>query len=496
MEFHARHGSLTEQPCDVVVVNLFEGVRHPGGGTGAVDRALGGAIAEAIEDQEFEGSLGDCLVLDTCASIPPKRVVVVGLGKSDRFGPEQVMRAAGSAARKCQELRAKSVASILHGAGIAGLPAADCAKAVTLGTVLGTYEFTRLKTEKVKPNPIQSFDIVEMSAEKICGIEAGIEHGKLLGDAVVFARDLVNEPSNVVTPAYLASVAEDIAREAGMECRVRDRSGIEEAGMGLLSAVSRGASQEPRFVELRYTPPRPRKTIGIAGKGITFDTGGYSLKTAESMARMKDDMAGAAAVLAAMRAVSLAKPDVSVIALIPATENAIGDNAIHPSDVFTSFGGKTVEVNNTDAEGRLILADAVAYAATLGVDEIIDLATLTGACVVALGREMSGVFGSDQALVDRLLAAGRSCGERLWQLPLFADYKESLKSDVADLKNTGGSEGAAINGALFIESFTNGIPWAHLDLSSAVVEKDTHLARKGATGVGVGTLIEYLLEMQ
>jgi len=266
--------------------------------------------------------------------------------------------------------------------------------------------------------------------------------------------------------------------------------------MGLLSAVSRGASREPRFIELRYAAPQGRKTVAIAGKGITFDTGGYSLKTAESMAKMKDDMAGAAAVLATMRAVGRVKPDVNVIALIPATENAIGDNAIHPSDVFTSLSGKTVEVNNTDAEGRLILADAVAYAAKLGVDEIIDLATLTGACVVALGREMSGVFGNDQALVDRLLSASRTCGEQLWQLPLFADYKESLKSDVADLKNTGGSEGAAINGALFIESFTNGTPWAHLDLSSAVVEKDTHLARKGATGVGVGTLIEYLLEMQ
>jgi leucyl aminopeptidase len=278
-----------------------------------------------------------------------------------------------------------------------------------------------------------------------------------------------------------------------MECNVKDRKEIEVAGMGLLAAVARGASVEPRFIEIKYKSPNASKTIAIIGKGITFDSGGYSLKSSDHMCGMKNDMSGAAAVLAAMRAIGKLKPNVNIFALIPATENMIGGKAIHPGDVFTSYSGKTVEVNNTDAEGRLILSDAVGYAVKQGVDEIIDLATLTGACVVALGRDIAGIFGNNQELVSRLIKFGESCGEQLWQLPLHSEYKDEIKSIVADLKNAGSREGGAINGALFIESFVENIPWAHIDLSSAVAEKDTHLAKKGATGVGTGTLIEYLL---
>lgn len=493
MNIGVKQGSLAEVGCDALIVNLFEGVKHPGGGTGAVDKALGGAISEQIAEEEFEGKLGECMVVRPRVEFSAKKVVVVGLGKSESFGALEIMKAAAGAIRKCKQIKAKTVASILHGAGIAGIPAFECARATALGTVLGDYEFTRWKTEDVKDRPIESFKIVELSAGKVADIERGIERAEMIADAVVFTRDLVNEPSNVVTPSYLADLAQTIATDYGMKCKVMDRKEFEEAGMGLFAAVARGAVVEPKFIEIGYEHPEAKKTIALVGKGITFDTGGHSLKNTESMCRMKDDMSGAAAVLAVMRAAGKIKPKVNILALIPATENAISPIAIHPGDVVKSFGGKTVEINNTDAEGRLTLGDAVAYANSVGVDEIIDLATLTGACVTALGREISGILGTNQQLVDALVAAGKSCGETMWQLPLHTDYKEHLKSDIADLKNSNGGGPGAILGALFVHAFVGETPWAHIDLSSTWTEKDLPLAKKGAVGIGAGTLVEYMM---
>lgn len=492
MRFSVIQGSLTDQQCDVLIVNLFEGVKVPGGGTGAVDRALNGAITSAIEDDAFEGKFGEIAIIRGLKGFPAKKVLLLGLGKSQDFCIPQVMRAAAVAARRSGDLKAKSVVSILHGAGIAGLPVYDCAKAVVEGSILGAYEYTRLKTQDVKP-PIESFAIAEMNPEKIADIERGVKIGEIIGDSICWARDLINDPSNIVDPPYLAEKAREIADEFDFECHIRGRREIEEAGMGLVAAVSRGSSIEPRFIELKYTAPGAARTVAIVGKGVTFDTGGYSLKPAGSMYGMKDDMAGAGAALAVMRAVGKLKPNVNVLAVIPAVENLIGATAIHPGDVFKSYGGKTVEINNTDAEGRLILADAVAYAREQEVDEIIDLATLTGACVVALGRRISGLFCTDDAMADTLIKCGKINGEELWRLPISQDYKDFLKSEVADLKNAGSREGGAINGALFIGDFVGDTTWAHIDLSSAVTDKDLDLARKGATGVGTGTVIEYLL---
>jgi leucyl aminopeptidase len=374
------------------------------------------------------------------------------------------------------------------------MAAFDCARALVLGTILGTYQHIRLKTEDVKDNSIELFEIVELSPGKLDDIEHGIRRAEVIGDAITFARDLANEPSNIVTPSHLSNIAEEMATEFDMRCAVRDRAGIEEEGMNLLAAVARGSGVEPRFIEMRYEFPNAEKTVAIVGKGITFDSGGYSLKTAEGMQDMKGDMAGAAAVLAAMRAVGKLKPSVNVLALIPATENSIGGQATHPGDVFKSYSGKTVEIVDTDAEGRLILADAIAYASKAGVDEIVDVATLTGACVVALGKKISGILGTEQSLVDRLIEAGASCGEKLWQLPLDSDYKDQIRSDIADLKNGSSGKGAGpITAALFMEAFTSGVAWAHIDLSASDTDEDTPLAKKGNTGAGAGTLIEYLL---
>lgn len=493
MEINVVCGSLTEQPSDIVIVNLFKGVKSPGGATGAVDKALNGAISSLIADEEFEGNLGETAFFRVNGGLPVKKVLIVGLGSADGFGIPQVMRAAASAARKCRDLKAKKVTSILHGAGIAGLPAFECAKAVAEGAILGDYAYTRLKTENSGSNPIEYFTIVESDNNKIADIERGIARGVVVGESITWARDIINEPSNFVDPPHLAKIAEEIASEFGFECRIRDRKAIEDEGMGLVAAVSRGSAIEPRFIELKYSAPGAKKTVAIVGKGVTFDAGGYSLKNADGMYGMKDDMSGAAAVLAAMRAVGKLKPNVNVLMLAPAVENLIGSNAIHPGDVFKSYQGKTVEVANTDAEGRLILADAVAYAAKQGVDEIIDLATLTGACVVALGRQVSGVFATSDELADSLIKAGRNNGENLWRMPLYEDYRESLKSDVADIKNVGSRDGGAITGALFIRDFVGDKAWAHIDLASATIDKDIDLAKKGATGMGTGTLIEYLM---
>jgi len=371
------------------------------------------------------------------------------------------------------------------------LPFPNAVRSIVLGVGYGIYEHIRLKRENVKPNTLESVTILGGLAD--AEAQAAAARAEMVVDCVCRARDLANEPSNVVTPEHLAEVAQEIAGEFGMQLEIKDRVGIESAGMNLLAAVARGTSVEPRFIDLRYSSPGASRTIALIGKGITFDTGGYSLKSQDHMYGMKDDMSGAAAVLMAMRAVGLAKPDVNVIALIPATENAIGSRAIHPGDVFESLGGKTVEVNNTDAEGRLVIVDAVAHARSLKADEIIDLATLTGACSIALGHLMSGLFSNSPDLTARLLAASEKAAEPLWQLPLNADYKSELRSSTADLKNSGGRYGAAINGALFIESFVGDTPWAHIDLSAATADKDTPLARKGSTGAGTGTLIEYLL---
>lgn len=492
MNISVRQGSLAEVECDALIINLFEGVKEPGGGTGAVDKALGGAITRQIAEDEFEGKLGKCMIVRPSGAFPAKKVIVVGLGKREDFGNVELLKASAAAGRKARKIKAVKVASILHGAGIAGLPSFDCARAVALGTILGTYEFTRWKTENGKPNPIETFEIVELSADKIADIQRGIDRAQVIGDAVTFTRDMINEPSNVVTPAYLADVARTIAKDNGLTCKVMDRKEFEAAGMGLYAAVARGSSVEPKFIELKYTHPEAKKTIALIGKGITYDTGGYSLKPTDSMVNMKDDMSGAAAVLAAMSSLDAIKPKVNIVALVAATENSIGPNAIHPGDVVKSLSGKTVEINNTDAEGRLTLGDAAAYANNIGVDEIIDLATLTGACVTALGREIAGIIGTDQKLIEQLIAAGKSCGETMWQLPLFMDYKEQLKSDVADLKNTEKGGAGATIAALFIHAFVGDTSWAHIDLSSALIDKDRPLAKKGGVGIGAGTLIEYL----
>jgi leucyl aminopeptidase len=496
MRFAVTQGSITETSCDALVVNLFEKITHPGGGTGAVDKALDGAITRLIDEEEFEGKLGQTTVLYTYGRIPAKKVILVGLGKSEEFNIDGVRRASSAAAKKAAALNAQKVATILHGAGIGGLDPAECALALVEGAALGTYKFLKYKTVNSKPVSIEDVEIVEMNADKIPAIQEGVTKGEIISDANIFARDLVNDPSNSVTPTFLADIATRFCQENSLECVVLDRSQMADLGMNLLLAVAQGSVQPPKFIVMRYSAPGATRTVAIVGKGITFDSGGLSLKPSDSMENMKDDMSGAAAVLAAMRAISKIKPAVNVMALVPATENMPSGSAVKPGDVIRSFNGKTVEINNTDAEGRLILADALSYAVKQGAEEVVDVATLTGACVVALGRGMAGVLGNDEELVRRLTDIGEKEGEQLWRLPLHEDYKDMLKSEVADMKNSPGREAATITAALFLQEFVEGKPWAHIDIAGpSFIDKDTPTAPKGGTGAGTRVLVRYLMEL-
>ncbi|MEN6371952.1 MAG: leucyl aminopeptidase [Armatimonadota bacterium] len=494
MRFEAIQQSLVDAECDILVINLFEGVKKPGGGTGAVDAAVGGAITALIERENFEGKLGQITDLTPCAGVKASRIVVVGLGKQEEFDADAIRKAASAAAKRARDLSAKHIATILHGGGIGGIDPATAALAITEGTILGTYQFTKYKTSDTKPNPLEKIDIVETDAGKIAAIKSGIERGQAIAEAKNFARDLTNEPANALNPTVLAEHAMSVAKKSGLECRVISQDEMKKLGMNLLLSVAKGSVEEPKFIILRYRGASDAKTIALVGKGLTFDSGGLNIKGAGNMADMKDDMAGAAVVLASMKAIAALKPKVNVVGIMPATENMPGSNATRPGDIVAGLSGKTVEINNTDAEGRLILADAVAFAEQEHVDEIIDIATLTGACVVAFGNDMAALMGTDQGMVDGLIKSGKDGGELYWQLPLYMPYEDSLKSDVADMKNSGGREAGTIVGGLFIKKHIEKTPWVHIDIAgTGSSNKETPLCPKGGTGFGVSTFVNYVM---
>ncbi|MGH7316930.1 MAG: leucyl aminopeptidase, partial [Candidatus Rokuibacteriota bacterium] len=377
----------------------------------------------------------------------------------------------------------------------AGLPARERAQAVVEGALLGTYRFDKYLREK-NDKAIRALTVLEPDRLRRAAAREGMRIGQVGAEATCLARDLVNEPANVLTPTFLARRAAEIAKEGGLALRVLDRAECLKMGMGAYVGVAQGSEEPPKFIHLTYKPKgRTRGRVVVIGKGITFDSGGLDLKTADGMLRMKDDMSGAAAVLGVFHALPRLKPPVEVHGLIAATENMPSGTAQRPGDIVRAMNGLTIEIGNTDAEGRLTLADALAYAVKhIEPDEMIDMATLTGAVVIALGHGVSGVMASDDGLAARVLAAADGAGERMWRLPLHEEYKEGLKSDMADLNNISSQRGAgAIVAGLFMREFTSGVPWAHLDIAgTAFTERELPLGPKGATGVGVRTLLTYL----
>jgi leucyl aminopeptidase len=487
MKVSAVHGSIQSFEADTLVVNVLEGISTPGGATDAVDKALGGAIRDVIAAGDISGELGQTTVLYPRGAIPAARVIVVGLGAPSGFGPEAVRRAAAAAARRARAAGASHVASIIHGSGIGGLDVREAVQATVEGTQLGLYRYAR------DPG-LAAFTLVEYDVEKLEAVEDGVRLGQAVSEGVLLARELVRMPANVATPEHLADVARDLAADHGFEVTIGDRAWAREQGLGAFVAVAQAAGFEPRFIVLEHDPSGGKDPpLVLVGKGVTFDSGGLTMKTRTGMAEMQFDMAGAAAVLGTMRTIGRLRSPRRVIALVPATENLIDALGYRPTDVITAADGTTIEIVSTDAEGRLLLADALAYARRLEPRAVVDVATLTGAVVTALGDHAAGLFGNDDALAERLLTAAGRTHERLWRLPLWDEYRTAIQSEVADLKNSSGKPaGGACVAASFLSAFVD-YPWAHLDIAGVhkAAATEGYLV-EGPTGFGVRLLVDWL----
>ncbi|HEY7467866.1 MAG TPA: leucyl aminopeptidase [Dehalococcoidia bacterium] len=494
MQIKVQSGDISAHRADAIVVNLFEGVTTPGGGTGAVDRALGGAISQLIEAGDIRGKSGEFTLIHSLGRIPAPRVVVAGLGKSSEFSVDKVRSVSAELARFLRRQRLKDAAVITHGAGIAGLPVEDCASAIAEGTLLGLYRFLRHKKAE-EDGELESLTLVEHDAAKLPALEQGVGHGRILAEATNFCRDLANEPSNYLTPTEMAERAGELAAEAGLECEIYGPGWMSEKGMGGVLGVAAGSAQEPRFIVLRYNGAGDAKPLALVGKGITFDTGGISIKPAAGMEEMKGDMAGGASVIAAMSAIARLHPRINVIGIVPATENMPGGSAIKPGDVLKTMAGKTIEVINTDAEGRLILSDGLAYAREQGAAAIVDVATLTGAISVTLGNVAMGAMTNNAGLLDRVKKAAEAAGERVWELPMYEEYKDLIRSDVADMKNSGGRGAGSISAAMLLREFVDDTPWVHLDIAGVdTYDREKGVIVKGASGIPVRTLVNLALQ--
>lgn len=494
MKVNVQLGNITETDADALIVNLFEGVTTPGGATGAVDRALDGAISEMIAFGDITGKSGEATVLYPRGKITARRIIVVGLGKQSEFSIEEVRLAASKAMKRAQSLKVEHIATIVHGGGIGGIPIGAAAQATVEGSLLASYKFTSNNDKKNETSNNPGLILIEIDKGKIEQIEKGINTAEAIVRGVFLTRDLVNMPPNIATPTKMSTVAEEIAASHQMNLMIGDREWAADKRMGAYLAVAKGAGEPPKFVILEHNIDRnDLATVVLVGKGITFDTGGISLKPVAKMDEMKSDMAGAAVVLGVMQVVGELDLPLRVIGIAPCTENMPDAHAYRPADVITASNGKRIEIISTDAEGRMVLADALVYADRYHPDAVIDLATLTGSCVIALGKGIAaGLFTNDGTLGARLEASGEATSERVWPLPLWEDYKDAIKSDVADVKNTGGRFGGVGTSAIFLKEFTN-YQWAHLDIAGmALGDKEKGYTPKGATGFGVRLLIDLL----
>ncbi len=499
MEIRVATTDVAAYRGDALVVNLFEGVKAPGGATGAVDRALGGAIAALIKGGEIKGKWGERTVIHTLGKVPAERVIVAGLGKQADFTLDRARAVPAEALRPARRIGCRRVGTILHGAGAGGFAAGDAARAVAEGAVLGLYRFVRYKKGGDEGNrtEVTELTILERDAAKLGAIRAGVEKGRVLAKATNLARDLVNEPGNVLTPTELANRAAAVARRARLKVTILKPAEMRRLGMGGLLGVARGSQEPPRFIVLEHRGGKGRgPTLALVGKGITFDSGGISIKPADRMEEMKGDMAGAAAVIGAMQAIAALKVPLRVLGLAPCTENLPSGTALKPGDIIRAMNGKAMEIINTDAEGRLVLADALCYARKLGATHLVNAATLTGACVVALGHFRTGAFTNNEEWCAKVRAASEEAGEKIWQLPMDDEYNDLIKADTGEIKNTGGRWGGAITAAKFLEHFVEKVPWVHLDIAgTSDTDKEKGPNVKGATGAMVRTFATLALRL-
>jgi len=499
MDIQITTQAVREVVCDALLVGAAASKTGETGvtlspATMAVDELLNGLITERSAEGEFKGSSGELLTIHPMGKLAAKRVIVVGLGKPDAISIRSLQRASATAIRHAQKTGAHQLALALE--SNTGIDNVQAAQALVEGALLGQYTFKKYRSSQ-NDKEITQLRILTGSGDT-AKIEQAIHKGQILAEATNLARDLINEPPNTLTPGELANRASTMAKQVGLECEIFDKEKIAELKMGGLLGVSQGSIEPPKFIILRYrgAPQSTDKGLALVGKGITFDSGGISIKPAAGMDEMKGDMGGAAAVIGAMQAIARLKPAMNVTALIPTCENMPSGTSYRPGDILRIMNGKTIEIVNTDAEGRLILADALSYASKEGLSPIIDLATLTGGIVVALGHTMTGLFSNDELLTDEILAAGRLAGEKYWPMPLDEEYSEQIKSDIADIKQSGGRTASSVTAAKILENFVENAKWAHLDIAgTSYVDSKKSYQEKGATGVGVRTLAELALRL-
>ena len=495
MQFKVKKGDPFKLKTPCLVIGVPEG-KALSPALKELDRALDGALAGASREKEFRGKHKELLLLHPGRRLSAERVLLVGLGKEKGAHMERLRQAVGTAASYLQGRKLTVFALDLTSFSSRSAGVKELASAICEACVLATYRFDRYRRENNDelPPAMEEIQLLVEKQAQVRDAEEGAGHAQAVCRGVVLARDLVNEPGNAKSPEFLAQCARELAQEAGLACTVLERADLEKEGMGAILGVAQGSVRDPRLIVLEYRGGGSgAKPVALIGKGVVFDAGGISLKPAEKMEEMKMDMAGGAAVLGTMLTVSLLKLPVNLIGIVPAVENLPSGTAIRPGDVLTSLSGKTIEVINTDAEGRLILADALTYARRFEPRLVIDVATLTGACIIALGHHATAVLGNHDGLIRQLIRAGERCGERLWQLPLWEEYAGQIKSDIADLKNVGGRPAGTITAAAFLQKFASGLNWAHLDIAGTAWEdKGRSCTPRGATGVGVRLLVDYL----
>ena len=490
MEVRAEFAKFYDVEADALVVTIYEGEKADDGALKELDERTGGIVSEMLGTDEMRGKQNDTVYLYRPGNIRAERLLLVGAGKREDFSLDTVRKVTGSAARFLRGKGARKMAILRR----SQLDIGNSAQAAVEGVLLGLFEPDMYKTESKEERRIDELILVAASSGSEDALAQGVERGRIIGEAVNFARELSNEPSSILTPSELAERAKETATRFGLDIDVLDEARMKELGMGALLGVARGSDEPAKMIVLRHNGNEADPNlIAIVGKGITFDSGGISIKPAEGMEKMKYDMSGAAATLAAMRAIAQLKPRANVIGVMPTAENMPSGRAYKPGDVLRAMSGKTIEVINTDAEGRLILADAISYARKLGATKIIDLATLTGAVSIALGTVNVAILGNDQLFIDEVRGAAREVGERFWQLPMDKDYRDMIKSDIADIKNSSGRNAGTITAAYFLREFAEDTPWVHLDIAGTAWENDRKpYMSKGPTGIAIRTLINYV----
>jgi leucyl aminopeptidase len=499
MQVDVQQGRIEQEPLDLLVLLHCEGENNLKEETASINKLLDGQILAALEQGEFEGKPNELLLVHTQGKCAAKRVLLAGLGRRRELRLDSFRQVMGTVAKRVRQAKVKSFGVAMPSMVPRGTSPLDLAQAMAEGAILGSYQFTEyLSDNGAKASDLEHLSLYSAQRQLVRQLSEGVRRGAAAAEATVFVRDLCNHPSNVMTPTRVANEAKAIAKEAGVTLKILEQKDMEQLGMGALLGVARGSHEPPKFIILEYRGERAKKSlqpIVLVGKTVTFDTGGISLKPSENMEQMKADMTGGAEVLASVRAAARLRLPLYVIGILPVTENMPGGRAMKPGDIVKTLSGKTVEVQNTDAEGRLILSDGLTYATRYQPAALIDIATLTGACVVALGQFAIGMFGNNDRLKEQVRKAGLRAGERVWEMPLWDEYFEQLRSDVADMRNIGGRGGGMITAALFLSKFVGDCPWIHLDIASTDwSERERAYVPKGPTGIGTRLLIQYLLD--